>query len=151
MVACSDKSPFYGDAQGRSSYADARMGQGMAAGGYALVGGYAMPARGAAQLPPGGPGSCHVGNMPPDADKLYLYERFAPHGAIVSVKVLPVALPDAAWQGNADRRECTSTCVCADGAGFLQPSLCPRGRSQLSGIVCTNADACLLPCAGAAG
>ena len=77
----------HGDTQGRSGYADARMGQGMAAGGYALVGGYAMPARGVAQLPPGGPGSCHVGNMPPDADKLYLYERFAPHGAIVSVKV----------------------------------------------------------------
>ncbi|KAK9836159.1 hypothetical protein WJX81_005649 [Elliptochloris bilobata] len=74
--------------QGRAGYADARMGQGMAAGGYAIAGGYALPARGATQLPPGGPGSCHVGNMPPDADKLYLYERFAPHGAIVSVKVL---------------------------------------------------------------
>ena len=86
--------PMHGDAQGRSSYGDARMGQGMAAGGYALVGGYAMPARGAAQLPPGGPGSCHVGNMPPDADKLYLYERFAPHGAIVSVKVPPLAWPE---------------------------------------------------------
>ena len=77
----------HGDAQGRVGYADARMGQGMGAGAYALPGGYALPTRGAAQLPPGGPGSCHVGNMPADADKLYLYERFAPHGAIVSVKV----------------------------------------------------------------
>ncbi len=84
---------MYGDVQGRVGYGDARMGQGLAAGGYALPGGYALQARGAAQLPPGGPGSCHVGNMPPDADKLYLYERFAPHGAIVSVKVLPPPPP----------------------------------------------------------
>ena len=99
----------YGDAQGRSSYADARMGQGMAAGGYALVGGYAMPARGAAQLPPGGPGSCHVGNMPPDADKLYLYERFAPHGAIVSVKVAPLAMPECCIA-----MQCNSQCMHVD-------------------------------------
>jgi hypothetical protein len=84
---------MYGDVQGRVGYGDARMGQGLAAGSYALPGGYALQARGAAQLPPGGPGSCHVGNMPPDADKLYLYERFAPHGAIVSVKVLPPPPP----------------------------------------------------------
>ena len=34
------------------------------------------------------PSSLYIKNLPPDADKLYLYERFAPHGAILSVKVL---------------------------------------------------------------
>jgi RNA recognition motif-containing protein len=27
-------------------------------------------------------------NLPPDADKLFLYEKFSPYGAILSVKVL---------------------------------------------------------------
>lgn len=35
-----------------------------------------------------GPSSIYVKNLPPEADKLFLYERFAPHGAILSVKVL---------------------------------------------------------------
>ena len=35
-----------------------------------------------------GPSSVYVKNLPPEADKLFLYERFAPHGAILSVKVL---------------------------------------------------------------
>lgn len=30
----------------------------------------------------------YVKNLPPEADKLFLYERFAPHGAVLSVKVL---------------------------------------------------------------
>ena len=32
--------------------------------------------------------SVYVKNLPHDADKLYLYEKFAPHGAITSVKTL---------------------------------------------------------------
>lgn len=35
-----------------------------------------------------GPSSVYIKNLPPDADKLFLYQRFAPHGAIQSVKVL---------------------------------------------------------------
>jgi hypothetical protein len=31
-------------------------------------------------------------NLPADADKLYMYERFAPHGAILSVKVRAMRL-----------------------------------------------------------
>jgi RNA recognition motif. (a.k.a. RRM, RBD, or RNP domain) len=30
--------------------------------------------------------SVYIKNLPPEADKLYLYERFAPHGPISSVK-----------------------------------------------------------------
>lgn len=30
----------------------------------------------------------YIKNLPPEADKLFLYQRFAPHGAIQSVKVL---------------------------------------------------------------
>lgn len=37
--------------------------------------------------PAGGIASLYVKNLPPEADKLFLYERFAPFGAIVSVKV----------------------------------------------------------------
>lgn len=33
-------------------------------------------------------GSLYVKNLPPEADKLYLYEKFAVYGAISSVKVL---------------------------------------------------------------
>ncbi|KAK9790968.1 hypothetical protein WJX73_007835 [Symbiochloris irregularis] len=35
-----------------------------------------------------GPSSVYIKNLPPEADKLFLYQRFAPHGAIQSVKVL---------------------------------------------------------------
>lgn len=35
------------------------------------------------------PCSLYVKNLPADADRLFLYEKFAPHGAIYSVKVLP--------------------------------------------------------------
>lgn len=38
--------------------------------------------------PPAGCASLYVKNLPPETDKLWLYERFAPHGAILSVKVL---------------------------------------------------------------
>lgn len=31
--------------------------------------------------------SVYVKNLPPEADKLYLYEKFAPYGGISSVKV----------------------------------------------------------------
>ena len=34
------------------------------------------------------PCSLYVKNLPPEADRLFLYERFAPHGAIHSVKIL---------------------------------------------------------------
>lgn len=34
------------------------------------------------------PSSVYVKNLPHDADKLYLYEKFAPYGAITSVKTL---------------------------------------------------------------
>ncbi|KAK9849372.1 hypothetical protein WJX84_011388 [Apatococcus fuscideae] len=36
----------------------------------------------------GAPSSLYVKNLPQEADKLYLYERFAPHGAILGIKVL---------------------------------------------------------------
>mmetsp|Transcript_27234 Transcript_27234/g.68544 ORF Transcript_27234/g.68544 Transcript_27234/m.68544 type:complete len:429 (-) Transcript_27234:339-1625(-) len=32
--------------------------------------------------------SLYVKNLPPEADKLFLYEKFAPHGAIASVRVM---------------------------------------------------------------
>jgi len=35
--------------------------------------------------------------MPDDADKLYLYEKFAPFGAIHSVKVRPLTV--CVWKG----------------------------------------------------
>ncbi len=35
-----------------------------------------------------GSSSLYVKNLPPEADKLYLYEKFAPYGAILSVKIL---------------------------------------------------------------
>ena len=38
---------------------------------------------------PSPPCSLYVKNLPADADRLFLYEKFAPHGAIYSVKVLP--------------------------------------------------------------
>ena len=38
---------------------------------------------------PNGPGSCHVGKMSVEADRMYLHKRFALHGAAVSVKRLP--------------------------------------------------------------
>ena len=31
--------------------------------------------------------SLYIKNLPPETDKLFLYERFAPHGGIASVKV----------------------------------------------------------------
>ena len=31
--------------------------------------------------------SLYIKNLPPETDKLFLYERFAPHGSIASVKV----------------------------------------------------------------
>ena len=37
--------------------------------------------------PTGGMVSLYVKNLPPDADRLFLYEKFAPFGAVVSVKV----------------------------------------------------------------
>jgi RNA recognition motif-containing protein len=33
------------------------------------------------------PASVYIKNLPPEADKLYLYEHFARHGAVLSVKV----------------------------------------------------------------
>ena len=33
------------------------------------------------------PSSVYVKNLPPEADKLFLYEKFAPYGGISSVKV----------------------------------------------------------------
>lgn len=39
--------------------------------------------------PGAGPCSVYIKNLPPEADKLFLYERFAQHGAVISVKVLP--------------------------------------------------------------
>lgn len=43
---------------------------------------------GMGQLGSSGPASLYVRNIPLDADRLYLYEKFAPFGAIRSVKVL---------------------------------------------------------------
>ena len=34
------------------------------------------------------PASVYVRNLPPEADKLYLYEKFAPYGGVTSVKLL---------------------------------------------------------------
>ncbi|CAD7701576.1 unnamed protein product [Ostreobium quekettii] len=57
----------------------------MAAGGaLSAVGGAAVGGAGA-----GAPScSVYIRNLPPDADKLYLYEHFAPYGGVASVKLL---------------------------------------------------------------
>lgn len=51
------------------------------------VNGYSMS--GSNPQLPSPPCSLYVKNLPADADRLFLYEKFAPHGAIYSVKVLP--------------------------------------------------------------
>ena len=48
-----------------------------------------------------GSSSVYVKNLPQDADKLYLYEKFSPYGGISSVKVRAAtgSLPgDMCWQ-----------------------------------------------------
>jgi RNA recognition motif-containing protein len=34
------------------------------------------------------PVSLYIKNLPPEADKLFLYEHFAPHGPVLSVRIL---------------------------------------------------------------
>ena len=47
-----------------------------------------MPLHQQQQQQGGSSSSLYVKNLPQEADKLYLYERFAPHGAILGIKVL---------------------------------------------------------------
>ena len=75
--------------------------------------------------------SLYIKNLPPEADKLFLYERFAPHGGIASVKVgaLCCAAPDVrlrvCCQGTGGSSSCLSWMV-----GLVSAALCTEPGGQ---------------------
>ena len=56
-----------------------------------------LPGSGSLPAAGGGAASLYVKNLPAEADRLFLYEKFAPYGAILSIKVCVYKKPFNSW------------------------------------------------------